>query len=73
MTYKTELAQRYFPQAAPRVAVRHLNALINMIPECVSELQKAGLYPIPRRHYFTPREVEIIQKHLGPPHQTAPQ
>lgn len=72
MTYKTDLAQRYFPQLQPQQALRQLKALIFCHPDLMEELLSTGYRHSQKRQFFTPREVEIIQKHLGSPYPQAP-
>lgn len=72
MIYKTALAQQYYPTLSPHQALRQLVRLIKQVPPCASELSQLGLFIQPRRRYFTAKEAEIIQKHLGPPGENTP-
>ena len=65
MTYKTELARRYFPHLAPKQAIRQLSETICYTPELEQELASVGYSRSNRRRYFFDNEVAIIEKYLG--------
>lgn len=67
MLLKNDLAQRYFPFVEAVSARKQLLRLIRHNRQLLDELTQAGFKPQSRRIYFTPKEQEIIEKHLGPP------
>ena len=58
---RENLARAYFPDAAPRVAVRRLTAWIRSCPELYSQLTADGRQ-FDRRRLLTQREVRLIRK-----------
>lgn len=63
---RENLARAYFPDAAPRVAVRRLTAWIRSCPELYSQLTADGRQ-FDRRRLLTQREVRLIRRFLGQP------
>ena len=62
-TYKGLVAAKYFPFVTARVALRYLERVINSIPALRTELAEAGYRNT--AHSFSPKQVEILEKHLG--------
>ena len=62
---KQQLALLYFPQSTPRTAVNHLMAWTHRCKPLMHELQETG-YNI-KSKTLTPRQVNIIIRHLGDP------
>lgn len=63
---KSELALCYFPTASTaHAAVNHLMAWINRCKEIRQALEIVGYQKTAK--FFTPKEVEMIVKHLGVP------
>ena len=67
MTLKNDLALLYFPNLSPCDARKQLNRYIQENQSLIYELQQAGFDCGKKCSYFTPKEVEIIEKHLGKP------
>lgn len=62
---KGDLAVLYFPESAPRVAVRHLMRWINGCPPLLKELSATGYRA--SQKIFTSRQTALIHYHLGSP------
>ena len=62
---KRVLAQLYYPENSPRIAVRRLKQAIRRCPELAAELTAHGYRPRLRR--FTPAEVGLLYEYLGEP------
>ncbi|MCC8153769.1 MAG: DUF4248 domain-containing protein [Tannerellaceae bacterium] len=60
-----ELALCYFPHSAPGSASGQLKRWLTHNPALHQELTQAGYQK--GQHLFTPRQVETIIRHLGPP------
>lgn len=67
MILKNELAVQYFPNLAPRCARLQLNRYLKENQALSQELCLAGYDSGRKCCYFTPKQVEIIKKHLGEP------
>lgn len=66
MISKSELAQRYFPNAStPSIARTDLMRVIKRCSDLNSELLKNGYKKY--GNYFTPKEVRLIEEYLGEP------
>ena len=62
---KSELAQMYFPDSAPHVALNHLTSWIR---RCPGLLQAMHQYHQPlRAKYYSAQAVRLIVEYLGEP------
>ena len=61
--YKTVVASQYFPFVSPPTALRYLRQAILASPALLDELSAAGYRAA--LHSFSPKQVEILEKHLG--------
>ena len=64
-TSKNELAMRYYPCVSPCTAVRNLRLTLAQTPGLMQALEAAGYSK--KQKLLTPRQVEIIEQHLGVP------
>lgn len=62
---KQELANLYFPDAAPHIAVNRLNRWIKQCHPLSQAME--GIHYNKNRKYFTPQEVALIASYLGTP------
>lgn len=62
---KSELAQEYAPELAPRSAVNRLIRWLKHNKRLWDELMENGY--VPQQKMFTSRQVEIIMHYLGEP------
>lgn len=62
---KQELAMQYFPEASPKVAVRHLMRRVNGCAPLLHDLEAAGYHA--RQKFFTCRQVQLVYQHPGKP------
>lgn len=60
-----ELGLRYFPNSAPASASVQLKRWINLDKSLLRKITEAGYHTGQR--LLTPRQVQIITEHLGPP------
>ena len=67
MILKNELALQYFPHLKADAARKQLSRYMKENQPLSQELRLAGYNPGRKSIYFTPREAEIIKKHLGAP------
>lgn len=67
MILKNELAVQYFPDMDADSARRQLRKYLKEYQSLRQELILNGYSFAKRCPYFTPKEVEIIKKHLGEP------
>jgi hypothetical protein len=62
---KQELAQLYYPESTPRVAVNRLARWIKADPMLAAELAQMGYHKA--QHDFRASQVRILVKYLGEP------
>ena len=62
---KQELALQYFPEASPKVAVRHLMRWIIRCAPLLHDLEATGYHATQKS--FTWRQVQLVYRHLGEP------
>ena len=67
MTLKNDLAMLYFPDIDANSARRQLIRYLKEYQYLRQELILNGYSFAKKSPYFTPKEVEIIEKHLGKP------
>lgn len=63
--YKSQVAAEYFPTVAEKTALRYLLKEIALHARLLAELEEAGYRTDTQR--FSPREIEILHRHLGEP------
>ena len=63
--YKTDIAQKYFPDVDEQSAMRLLNREIHGTRGLLEALNASGYNA--RAHRLTPRQVEILYRYLGEP------
>lgn len=67
---KVQIARLYFPKLEDKSALNALSRAINGDRLLREELETETSYN-KWKHSFTPRQVEIIIKHMGPPDEPA--
>ena len=64
---KRAVAQLYYPDDTPRTAVNKFHAEILQTPALLKALLAAGYDPSAKNRTFSPRQLQLIVRHLGQP------